>query len=137
VTAALFHPAQREASKALAWARKDCKSPPGTLFISHQHGQSCILTCCERLSKGCKVIDELKALLISELNLEDITPDDIDASAPLFRDGLGLDSIDALELAVVLDKKYGIKIKSSDERNKKIFSSLNALTDFITDNRTR
>ena len=83
------------------------------------------------------MIDELKTLLISELNLEDITPDDIDASAPLFRDGLGLDSIDALELAVVLDKKYGIKIKSSDERNKKIFSSLNALTDFITDNRTR
>lgn len=83
------------------------------------------------------MIDELKALLISELNLEDITPDDIDAGAPLFRDGLGLDSIDALELAVVLDKKYGIKIKSSDERNKQIFSSLNALTDFITDNRTR
>jgi acyl carrier protein len=83
------------------------------------------------------VIDELKTLLISELNLEDITPDDIDANAPLFRDGLGLDSIDALELAVVLDKKYGIKIKSSDERNKEIFSSLNALTDFITNNRTR
>lgn len=83
------------------------------------------------------MIDELKTLLISELNLEDITPDDIDANAPLFRDGLGLDSIDALELAVVLDKKYGIKIKSSDERNKEIFSSLNALTDFITDNRTR
>lgn len=83
------------------------------------------------------MIDELKALLISELNLEDITPDDIDVSAPLFRDGLGLDSIDALELAVVLDKKYGIKIKSSDERNKEIFSSLNALADFITDNRTR
>ena len=83
------------------------------------------------------MIDELKALLISELNLEDITPDDIDASAPLFREGLGLDSIDALELAVVLDKKYGIKIKSSDERNKEIFSSLNALADFITDNRTR
>jgi acyl carrier protein len=92
---------------------------------------------CKRLSKGCKVIDELKALLIFELNLEDITPNDIDASAPLFRDGLGLDSIDALELAVVLDKKYGIKIKSSDERNKKIFSSLNALADFITNNRTR
>ena len=83
------------------------------------------------------MIDELKALLISELNLEDITPDDIDASAPLFREGLGLDSIDALELAVILDKKYGIKIKSSDERNKEIFSSLNALADFITDNRTR
>jgi len=83
------------------------------------------------------MLDELKALLISELILEDITPDDIDASAPLFRDGLGLDSIDALELAVVLDKKYGIKIKSSDERNKEIFSSLNALADFITDNRSR
>lgn len=83
------------------------------------------------------MIDELKALLISELNLEDITPDDINANAPLFRDGLGLDSIDALELAVILDKKYGIKIKSSDERNKEIFSSLNALADFITENRTR
>ena len=83
------------------------------------------------------MIDELKALLISELNLEDITPDDIDASTPLFREGLGLDSIDALELAVILDKKYGIKIKSSDERNKEIFSSLNALADFITDKRTR
>ncbi|MCP4409473.1 MAG: acyl carrier protein [Gammaproteobacteria bacterium] len=83
------------------------------------------------------VIDELKALLVSELNLEDITAADIDADAPLFRDGLGLDSIDALELAVVLDKKYGIKIKSSDQRNKDIFSSLNALADFITDNRSR
>lgn len=92
---------------------------------------------CKRFGKGFNVIDELKALLISELNLEDITLDDIDASAPLFRDGLGLDSIDALELAVVLDKKYGIKIKSSDERNKEIFSSLNALADFISDNRTR
>ena len=87
--------------------------------------------------KGFKLIDELKTLLITELNLEDIAPDDIDASAPLFRDGLGLDSIDALELAVILDKKYGIKIKSSDERNKEIFSSLNALADFINDNRTR
>lgn len=83
------------------------------------------------------MIDELKTLLITELNLEDISPDDIDASAPLFRDGLGLDSIDALELAVVIDKKYGIKIKSSDERNKEIFSTLNALADFITVNRTR
>ena len=83
------------------------------------------------------MIDELKALLISELNLEDVTPDDIDANAPLFRDGLGLDSIDALELAVILDKKYGIKIKSSDERNKEIFSSLNALADFVTDKRSR
>ena len=83
------------------------------------------------------MINDLKALLISELNLEDITPDDIDANAPLFRDGLGLDSIDALELAVILDKKYGIKIQSSDERNEEIFSSPHALADFISDNRIR
>ena len=83
------------------------------------------------------MIDELRALLVSELDLEDVLPDDIDANAPLFRDGLGLDSIDALELAVILDKKYGIKIKSSDERNKEIFSSLTALADFIAENRIR
>lgn len=83
------------------------------------------------------MIDELKALLISELNLEDVAADDIDENAPLFREGLGLDSIDALELAVILDKKYGIKIKSSDERNKEIFSSLNALAGFISEQRTR
>jgi len=89
------------------------------------------------LAKDFFVIDELKALLISELNLEDVAADDIDENAPLFREGLGLDSIDALELAVILDKKYGIKIKSSDERNKEIFSSLNALAGFISEQRTR
>ena len=81
--------------------------------------------------------DELKTLLISELNLEDVTPDSIDSAAPLFHDGLGLDSIDALELAVILDKKYGIKIQASDERNQQIFSSLNALAEFIGENRSR
>lgn len=86
---------------------------------------------------GLNVIDELKTLLISELNLEDISPDDIDPAAPLFRDGLGLDSIDALELAVILDKKYGIKIQASDERNEQIFSSLNALAGFVAENRAR
>lgn len=81
--------------------------------------------------------EELKALLVNELNLEDISPDDIDETAPLFRDGLGLDSIDALELSVVIDRQYGIKIKAEDERNAEIFSSLNALAAFISDNRTR
>lgn len=81
------------------------------------------------------VIDELKTLLINELNLEDMSPDDIDENAPLFGDGLGLDSIDALEIAVILDKEYGIKIKSGDDRNSEIFSSLKALADFISDNR--
>jgi len=83
------------------------------------------------------VIDELKELLINELNLEDIGPDDIDPDAPLFGDGLGLDSIDSLELAVILDRKYGIKIKSSDERNEQIFSSPRALAAFISENRSR
>lgn len=81
--------------------------------------------------------EELKALLVNELNLEDISPDDIDETAPLFRDGLGLDSIDALELSVIIDRQYGIKIKAEDERNAEIFSSLNALAAFISDNRTR
>jgi len=83
------------------------------------------------------VIDELKALLIDELNLEDVSPADIDEQAPLFREGLGLDSIDALELAVILDQKYGVKIKSDDERNADIFSSLSALADFVSEHRTR
>jgi len=83
------------------------------------------------------VLNELKSLLVSELNLEDITPDQIDADAPLFGEGLGLDSIDALELAVILDKKYGIKIQSSDDLNEQIFSSLSALATFILENRIR
>lgn len=87
--------------------------------------------------KDLSVIDELKLLLINELNLEDISPQDIDASAPLFKDGLGLDSIDALELAVVLDKKYGIKIKSDDDQNENIFSTLNSLANFVSENRSR
>ena len=80
---------------------------------------------------------ELKALLVDELNLEDISPDDIDEAAPLFRDGLGLDSIDALELSVIIDRQYGIKIKAEDERTAEIFSSLNALAAFISENRSR
>ncbi len=83
------------------------------------------------------MIDELKLLLINELNLEDLSPQDIDANAPLFKDGLGLDSIDALELAVVLDKKYGIKIKSDDDQNENIFSTLNSLANFVSENRSR
>jgi len=82
------------------------------------------------------MIDELKALLINELNLEDLSPEDIDENLPLFGDGLGLDSIDALELAVILDKTYGVKIKSGDSRNDEIFSSLSSLAKFVSENRT-
>ena len=58
------------------------------------------------------MIDELKTLLITELNLEDVTTDEIDPAAPLFQEGLGLDSIDALELAVILDKKLDLKYQT-------------------------
>jgi acyl carrier protein len=83
------------------------------------------------------VIDELKKLLIEGLRLEDISPEDIDPAAPLFGAGLGLDSIDALEIGVMLDRVYGVKIASGDERNPEIFASLNALADFVAANRSR
>ena len=83
------------------------------------------------------MIEELKSLLISELNLEGVLPEEIDENAPLFREGLGLDSIDALELAVIMDQKYGIKIESGDDQNTQIFSSPRALADFIENNKTR
>ena len=81
------------------------------------------------------MITELKKLLIDELNLEGITPSDIDENEPLFREGLGLDSIDALELAVIMDKKYGIKIESGDDLNREIFASPRSLADYIENNR--
>ncbi len=79
----------------------------------------------------------IKQLIIEALELEDISIEDIVTEEPLFDEGLGLDSIDALELSVIIDRQYGIKIKAEDERNAEIFSSLNALAAFISDNRTR
>ncbi len=75
----------------------------------------------------------LKVLIIDALALEDITPDDIDADAPLFGDGLGLDSIDALELGVAIKQQYQINIKGTDENAvKKHFYSVATLADYIT-----
>ncbi len=84
-----------------------------------------------------KLINELKTLLIEGLHLEDIEPDEIIVDEPLFSDGLGLDSIDALEIAVLLDRQYGIKITSEDDRNEAIFTSLNSLAKFISENRVK
>jgi len=84
-----------------------------------------------------KLINELKTLLIEGLHLEDIEPDEIIVDEPLFSDGLGLDSIDALEIAVLLDRQYGIKITSEDDRNEAIFTSLNSLAKFINENRVK
>jgi len=83
------------------------------------------------------MLDELRSLLINELNLEDVNAEDIKEDEPLFGDGLGLDSIDALELAIVVERNYGVKIKSGDDKNVEIFSSLSALAKHIEANRTK
>lgn len=79
---------------------------------------------------------ELAELLIESLNLEDVTADTIDAQAPLFGDGLGLDSIDALELALAISKRYGFQLRSDNEDNRRIFGSLSALSAHIEQHRT-
>lgn len=78
----------------------------------------------------------LKQQIIKALNLEELTPEDIDAEAPLFGDGLGLDSIDALELIVLLEREYGIKITNPTE-GKEIFKSVATLADYVAANRKK
>lgn len=73
---------------------------------------------------------EIKTHIIEELNLEDITPDDIVNEAPLFVEGLGLDSIDALELVVIMERYYGVKIPS-EEVGRKVLQSINSMVDYI------
>ncbi len=79
---------------------------------------------------------ELKERIIEVLNLEDITPADIQDTDALFGDGLGLDSIDALELIVLLDKEYGIKL-ADPKQGKEIFQSIETMAQFIAENRTK
>ena len=79
---------------------------------------------------------ELKEKIINVLNLEDISVEDIQDNDPLFGDGLGLDSIDALELIVLLDKEYGIKL-SDPKQGKEIFQSIETMVAFIAENRTK
>ena len=74
---------------------------------------------------------EIKRLIISTLDLEDVTADDIDAEMPLFGDGLGLDSIDALELGVALQKRYGISIDGRSEEVRGHFRSVRTLAAFV------
>lgn len=78
-----------------------------------------------------KLIAELKVEIIEALNLEDMEPDDIEVDEPLFGDGLGLDSIDALELIVLLEKNYGIKIEDP-KKGKDIFASVKTMAEYIT-----
>ncbi len=79
---------------------------------------------------------ELKQLIIDVLDLEDISPDDINSEEPLFVDGLGLDSIDALELGVALQKRFGVKIEAESEKTKEYFASVKNLAKFVAENRS-
>ncbi len=78
---------------------------------------------------------EVAALIVEALNLEDVEASEIEPDAALFRDGLGLDSIDALEIAMAISQKYGFQLRSDDPENTKIFSSLRELTAHIDKNR--
>jgi acyl carrier protein len=75
---------------------------------------------------------DIKELIISSLALEDVTPADIDPAAPLFVDGLGLDSIDALELGLALQKKYGITMSADSDETRQHFRSVQALAAFVS-----
>lgn len=81
-----------------------------------------------------ELTQELKERIITQLNLEDITADDLQDDTPLFGDGLGLDSIDALELIVMLDKSYGIKLADPKE-GRKVFETIQTMADYIEANR--
>jgi acyl carrier protein len=80
---------------------------------------------------------EIKKLIIDSLKLEGTTPESIDTEAPLFVDGLGLDSIDALELAMAIRKKYGLKTQADDAQNRKVFSSVKALAEYVATERAK
>lgn len=75
---------------------------------------------------------EIKQLIISSLSLEDVAPDDIDAAAPLFGEGLGLDSIDALELGLALQKRYGVTLSADSQETRQHFASVDALARFVS-----
>jgi acyl carrier protein len=78
---------------------------------------------------------ELAQLLVDSLNLEDTNASEIDPEAPLFGDGLGLDSIDALELSLAISKKYGFQLRSDNEENRRIFANLRSLSAHVESNR--
>ncbi len=80
---------------------------------------------------------EVKNFVIETLRLEDIKPEDIDPNAPLFGEGLGLDSVDALEIGVALQKRYGIKLDAKSDETKHYFSSITKLSELIAEKRSK
>ncbi|MCR5049530.1 MAG: acyl carrier protein [Paludibacteraceae bacterium] len=83
-----------------------------------------------------QLIEQLKSQIIEALNFEEMTPADIDSEAPLFGEGLGLDSIDALELIMLMDREYGIKL-ADPKAGKQIFASVRTMAEYIEANRTK
>ena len=83
-----------------------------------------------------ELILNLKKQIIEVLNLEEVTPTDIADDAPLFGEGLGLDSIDALELIVLMEREYGIKL-SDPAKSKEVFRSVQHMAEYIAENRTK
>ena len=75
--------------------------------------------------------DRVKKLIVETLMLEDVDPESIETDAPLFGDGLGLDSIDALELALAIQSTFGVRTRENDERNREYFHSVRSLAEFI------
>jgi acyl carrier protein len=82
------------------------------------------------------LLREIAGLIVTALNLE-VAADEIDPKAPLYKEGLGLDSIDILEVALVVSKKYGFKLKEDDQENVKVFRSLEALAAHVAERRTQ
>ena len=82
------------------------------------------------------LINKLKKEIIEELNLQDMSPEQLDENMPLFKEGLGLDSIDALELIVLLQRNYGIKLASAEE-GKQVFQSVKSMADYISANQKK
>jgi acyl carrier protein len=80
--------------------------------------------------------EQLKKIIIEELNLEEISPEDIEDDAPLFGEGLGLDSLDAVEIVVLLEKHFGVEVKSLDE-GREAFRSINTLAAYIEERQVK
>jgi len=82
------------------------------------------------------LVREIAGLIVKALNLE-VSADEIDPGAPLYKEGLGLDSIDILEVALVVSKRYGFKLKEDDQDNVKVFRSLGSLAAHVAERRTQ
>ena len=78
---------------------------------------------------------EMKRLIVESLMLDSVRPEEIDSAAPLFGSGLGLDSIDALELAMAIERRFGVKLRADDENNRATFASVRALAAYVAAHR--